>query len=111
MGIRRVVRFDLPGFAFAGKGGVRVEIKVIPNASRNHIALKDDQLRAWVTVPPEKGKANKAVIKLVAKAWALPKTSLSVTTGATSRNKSLNIEQDTETVARKLRAWVAEQEG
>ena len=106
-----MARIDLPPFAVIGKTGVRVEVKVTPNASRNHLALKDCQLRAWVTVPPEKGKANKAVIKLMAKAWSLPKTSLSVMTGVTSRHKAVGIEHDKETVTRNLWAWTAQQEG
>ena len=106
-----MARIDLPPFAVIGKTGVRIEVKVMPNASRNHLALKEGQLRVWVTVPPEKGKANKAVVKLLAKAWSLPKTSLSVMTGVTSRHKALSIEHDKETVARNLRAWAAQQKG
>ena len=45
------------------------------------------ELKIRVTAPPEDGKSNAAVIKLLAKAWKVPKSSLSVTKGSTDRRK------------------------
>lgn len=80
--------------------GVTVSIRLTPKASANRIqglAQEADGgcvLKAAVTAAPEKGKANAALIKLLAKAWSLPKTSLTVISGATDRNKVLHIDGD-----------------
>lgn len=80
--------------------GVTLAVRLTPKASANRIqglvaeAGGDIVLKAAVTAPPEKGKANAALIKLLAKAWSLPKTSLTVISGATDRNKVLHIEGD-----------------
>ncbi|QEE08476.1 DUF167 domain-containing protein [Bartonella kosoyi] len=39
---------------------------------------------------PEDGKANKALIKFLAKQWKIPPSSISLTSGATSRYKRLH---------------------
>ena len=68
--------------------GVAVAVRLTPKASANRIdglAPGEDgstTLRARVTAAPENGKANAALIKLLAKAWKLPKTALTVTAGA-----------------------------
>lgn len=52
------------------------------------------RLRVLVTAPPEDGKANAAVIKLLAKAWRLPKSAFVVIAGETDRNKVLFVAGD-----------------
>ncbi len=48
--------------------GIVVSVKVQPNSSKNRLVGEyADQIKIAVTVAPEKGKANKAVIKLFAK--------------------------------------------
>lgn len=77
--------------------GVTIAVRLNPNASANRIqgSMRDAagtvSLRAMVTAIPEKGKANAALIKLLSKAWSLPKTSLSVISGQTDRNKVVHI--------------------
>jgi uncharacterized protein (TIGR00251 family) len=78
-------------FSLAGDG-VRVALRVSPRASRNGIAgvaggPDGPRLKVAVTAAPEGGKANAAVLKLLAKAWRLPKSRLEVVTGAADRNK------------------------
>ncbi len=70
-------------------------LRLQPGASRNQIdapARLDDGkvvLRARVSAPPEKGKANEALAKLLAKAWKLPKTSIELIAGHSDRRKTL----------------------
>ena len=72
--------------------GVRIELRVIPKSSRNEISgVRDGRLLVKVTVPPEGGKANQAVIKLLAKAWKIPASSFEVIRGASSRTKTILI--------------------
>ncbi len=71
-------------------------VRVTPNARSERLAIdaeSDDgaKLKIWVTVPPEDGKANKAVIKLLAKALGLPKSALDVERGETSRTKLIRV--------------------
>jgi uncharacterized protein len=80
--------------------GVRVAIRLTPKASRNAIAgiadagQGDAVLKVMVTAVPEAGKANEALIKLLAKEWGVPKSSISLVAGATDRNKILHIAGD-----------------
>ncbi len=80
--------------------GISLSVKLTPKASANRLTgIAQDTggswvLKAAVTAVPEKGKANAALIKLLAKAWSLPKTSLSVISGTTDRNKVLHIAGD-----------------
>ncbi len=43
----------------------RLKIKVIPKASRNRVLIKEGRVVVYVTAPPEKGKANREVLKLL----------------------------------------------
>lgn len=66
-------------------------IKVTPRASADRIEVGGGQVRVWVTAPPDKGKANKAVIALVAKALGVPKSAVELVRGDTAREKVLKI--------------------
>ena len=93
-----------------GSDGVTVSVRLTPKASVNRIqGLIADAgggmaLKASVTAVPEKGKANAALIKLLAKAWSLPKTSLTVISGVTDRNKVLHIEGDPNVLMKQVTA-------
>jgi len=71
---------------------VTLSLKVVPGASRNHIAgWLDTRLKLRVTAAPEKGKANKAVIRLLAAALGLPDSSISLVSGSNSVIKTVRI--------------------
>jgi len=94
--------------------GLRVALKVTPKAARAGIAgVEADAagrgvLKVRVTEAPEGGKANAAVVKLLAKAWKLPKGALRVTAGAKDRRKTLLVVGDPDALAARLRTWLAE---
>jgi uncharacterized protein (TIGR00251 family) len=75
--------------------GDTVEVYVSPKASVNKIKPEIYEqklrLRIYVTVAPEDGKANEAVIKLLAKELQLPKSSLTIAQGSKSRKKVIRI--------------------
>ena len=79
------------------KEHLMVRIRVTPNARKNALgglrtaADGSSALHVHVSVPPEKGKANKAAIAILAKALGVPRSAISVTMGETSRNKTLSI--------------------
>lgn len=78
-------------------GGVRLAVRLTPKAAATRIqGLADTadgarRLKVQVTAPPEGGKANAALLKLLAKTFKCPKTSLEVVSGQTDRNKVVAI--------------------
>ena len=62
-------------------------------------------LKASVTQVPEGGKANKALIKMLAKEWKLAKSQLDVLQGQTSRNKVLLVRGDAVELQNLIGAW------
>ena len=67
--------------------GTDIALRVTPKASRDRLLWQEGQLRAYVTAPPEDGKANEAVRKLLARAMGVAKTQLMLVRGATARDK------------------------
>jgi len=71
----------------------RLKIKVVPGASYSGICgWLGDSLKVRVSVPPEKGKANQRVERMVAKALALPGRSVRIVAGKTSPQKVVEID-------------------
>jgi len=67
-----------------------INIKVIPRAKR--AIIKDgDPLRIYVSQPPEDGRANEAVIKLLAEHFDVPKSKIKIIKGEKSREKIIEI--------------------
>ncbi len=96
----------------AAAGGLRVALRVQPGARRTGIEgpirLDDDGvvLKVRVTAPPEGGKANAAVVKLLANAWRLPKGALRVVAGEKDRRKTLFVAGDPAELGPRLAAWL-----
>ncbi|MEZ5832645.1 MAG: DUF167 domain-containing protein [Dongiaceae bacterium] len=94
-------------------GGVRVRLKVTPKAKREQIAgLLDEPdggkaLKVAVSAAPEDGKANAAVIALLAKEWGVAKSAISVVSGATDRRKLVEIRGPSQELLAKLQGWLA----
>lgn len=74
------------------KSGAEIALRVTPKASRNQIVAGEEGLRAYVTVVPEDGKANEAVVKLLAKALGVAKSRLTLIRGQTSRDKVFRLD-------------------
>ena len=72
---------------------ITVPVRVSPGASRDAILGEHDgAIKISVTAAPEKGKANKAVIKILAKKLDLKKSNISIVKGETSQDKIILIE-------------------
>ncbi|PZP40144.1 MAG: hypothetical protein DI585_01800 [Pseudomonas fluorescens] len=67
--------------------GDRWVVRVTPKASADRIVEEQGVLRVYVTVVPEDGKANKAVLGLLAKHLGVAKSRLEIVQGSTSRDK------------------------
>ncbi len=72
--------------------GTEIAVRVTPRAARNAVTLDGETIRVTVTVVPEDGKANAAVIKLLAKALGVAKSRLVLVRGASSRDKLFRID-------------------
>ena len=71
----------------------RINIKVVPGSSNNVIAgWLGDTLKVRVTAAAEKGKANSAVVSLLANCLEMPKNKISIKSGHTSSRKSVLID-------------------
>ena len=87
-----------PGWLSAHAGGVRLALKVTPRAARTVVdgigrdARGQAYLAVRVTAAPDGGKANAAVIKLLARRWRLPARDLRLVSGASARRKILQVD-------------------
>ena len=97
--------------------GLRVAVRVQPGASRTAIdglkTLDDGQvvLAVRVAAAADGGKANAALIKLLAKSWELPKSAVEIVAGHSGRRKIVQIAGDPAAVQARLRTWMADLAG
>ena len=81
----------------------RLRLRVSPRARKNAITgLRGDVLKVSVTAVPERGKANDAVLALLADALDLPASSIELVSGAGSKDKLVEIDLPGEEIARRL---------
>jgi uncharacterized protein (TIGR00251 family) len=69
--------------------GLIATIKISPNAKKNEIIKTDTELKIKITAQPIDGKANKALIEFLSKTFKIPKTSISIIKGETSKEKTI----------------------
>ena len=85
--------------------GVVLLVKAQPGAGKNEVrAVQDGALKVCVTQIPEKGKANKAIIEVLAKALKLRKSQITLASGDLASQKKFLIEGINES---ELRAKIA----
>lgn len=78
--------------------GVRVALKVTPRARRDEVrgvevdASGRGHLLVRVTAPPDAGRANAAVLKLLARRWRVPASVLHLTSGTSARQKVVHLD-------------------
>jgi uncharacterized protein (TIGR00251 family) len=69
---------------------VHVDVLVVPNASRSQVVgPHGDRVKVRISAPPEKGRANKALVTLLTSATGAP--SATVVSGALSRYKTVEL--------------------
>lgn len=92
--------------------GLTLAVRLTPKARRSRIeglaaeAGGGSVIKIAVTAAPENGKANAALVKLLAKEWRLPKTSIAIRRGGTTRRKTLAIAGDGAALAERLEKWL-----
>jgi uncharacterized protein (TIGR00251 family) len=74
-------------------GGATLRVRVTPGAKRDRVVgSHGDALKIAVRQPPERGRANREVCRLVAEALDIAPRQVSVAHGSTSKDKVLRIE-------------------
>jgi uncharacterized protein (TIGR00251 family) len=97
----------------AAREGVRILVRVSPKSARARLlglAERADgraELKLALASPPEGGRANAELIRFLADEWRVPKSSLSLVTGAADRHKALLLSGDPATLQARLEAWLA----
>ena len=74
--------------------GTILPVRAQPGARRNEIrGVQDGMLKVCVTQAPEKGKANKAIIELLAKTLGLRRSQFELLSGETASQKRFLVRQ------------------
>jgi uncharacterized protein (TIGR00251 family) len=87
-------------------GVARIELTVSPGAARSELVGRHgDGWRARVAAPPERGRANRALVELVAEALGVPRDAVTVVAGKTARRKVVDVDGlDAAEIDRRLEA-------
>jgi len=92
--------------------GVIIQVRLTPKSSKNLlIGLRAEAdggnvCAVKVTAPPDKGKANAALLKLIAKSLRLPAGKVVLHSGHTSRNKEVLVHGETVAIMAAINTWL-----
>ena len=107
--------FDGP-LTVAG-GGLILMVRLSPRAKVDRLAgiapaaAGRRVLKASVTAPAEGGRANEALLQLIARAWRIPRRDLSIATGSTSRSKAVRLAGDPQQLIAKISPEISQLPG
>jgi uncharacterized protein YggU (UPF0235/DUF167 family) len=95
--------------------GIRIRVVAHPGARHDAVeGLRAEAdggvaLRVAVRAAPEGGKANEAVIRLLAREWGIPRRSLRLVSGAGDRRKSFHLSGEPKALLAHLQSWLRQQ--
>jgi uncharacterized protein len=73
-------------------GGVTVDIQVKPRSSREAVgSVQADRLLVAVNAPPVDGKANEAVVRVLAETFGVPRSAVTIVRGETGKKKTVRL--------------------
>jgi uncharacterized protein (TIGR00251 family) len=76
--------------------GVTFSVRVVPRASRSEVVgFHDGALKVRVAAPPVEGAANEELVKFLAKRFRMPRASVTLVSGANSKNKIIRVANPT----------------
>lgn len=84
-----------------------IELRVQPRSRRTELACSGGLLKAAVTAPAQDGKANDALIELLADEWQLPRSALEIMRGTAQRDKVVCISGEPSRLAERIVEWCA----
>jgi len=97
--------------------GVRVAIRLTPRGRGDRVegVVRSPDgaavLQVSVTAPPVDGRANDALLKLLAKEWGVPRRDLAIVSGPKNRNKIVHVAGEPKVVMKRLGVALAAQPG
>jgi uncharacterized protein (TIGR00251 family) len=103
-----------PGAPLSAAGdGVRVAVRLTPRGRADrlegiaHLSDGAAVLKISVTAPPAEGRANDALLQLLAREWGVPRRDLAIVGGLKSRSKTVRIAGETSLLMKQLGAKLA----
>ena len=96
----------------AGREGVRIAVRVTPKSSPAGVAgirldaAGDAYLQVRVSAAAEGGKANAALLKLLAREWGVAGSRLAIVAGVRDRRKTVHLAGDPSRVLNQLCDWI-----
>ena len=73
---------------------MKIQVKVKPNSRTEEVSQEGDSFIAKVKEPKKEGKANQAVIKLLAKHFGVPQSQVTILSGFRNRNKVIEVTEE-----------------
>jgi uncharacterized protein (TIGR00251 family) len=70
---------------------MKIRVRVTPNSKIEEVIKEGDTFLVRVKEPPKEGKANRAVVKLLADYFGVPQSQIAISSGFSSRNKVIDI--------------------
>ncbi len=66
----------------------QILVEVHPRSSQNKVEkITDSVFKVWLTAQPIEGRANQALVKILAEYFGVAKSNIEIKTGKTSKNK------------------------
>ena len=73
-------------------GGVEVDVQVVPRASRSRVVgVHGERVKVQLAAPPVDGAANAELLEVIADACGVPRRTIEIIRGDTSRRKTVRI--------------------
>jgi uncharacterized protein (TIGR00251 family) len=73
---------------------MKIQVRVKPNSRTEEVSQEGDSFIIKVKEPPKEGKANQAVIKLLAEHFGVPQSQVRILSGFKSRNKVVEVAEE-----------------
>jgi len=73
---------------------MKIRVRVKPNSRTEEVSREGDSLVIKIKEPPREGKANQAVIKLLAEHFSVPQSQVRILSGFRSRDKVVEIREE-----------------
>jgi uncharacterized protein (TIGR00251 family) len=73
---------------------MKIQVKVKPNSRTEEVSRESNSLIVKVKEPPKEGKANQAVLRLLAEHFGVPQSQVRILSGSKSKNKVVEVVEE-----------------